>query len=287
MPLPYFIGCPSWSENAWRGGLYPASARSGDFLALYCHIFNAVEGNTTFYARPAESVVQRWAEGMPADFRFTAKFPRDISHGGDLRLQLAAAQAFVRLLGPLGPRVSPYWLQLPASFGPQRLPELLSFIDALGQPLAVEVRHPGFFTKGEEEKALNRALSAQGVERICLDSRPLFSTVSDDPAVLNAQSKKPRVPCRPTAFSQSPQVRFIGGPDLEANDRFLVQWVEKVAGWIEEGRTPYIFLHTPNNHLAAAQALRFHRQLRVRLPGLAPLAVENLPDQEAQQLGLL
>jgi uncharacterized protein YecE (DUF72 family) len=284
--LPYYIGCPSWSENAWRDSLYPESARSNDFLSLYAQVFNAVEGNTTFYARPSPTIVQRWADSLPEDFRFSAKFHRDISHGGDLRQQLQAAEDFVQLLAPLGQRIAPLWLQLPASFGPLRLAELVTFIDALERPLAVEVRNSAFFAKGDEERMLNRLLLDRGVERICLDPRALFSCVSSDPAVLHAQSKKPKVPPRPAALTQFPQVRFIGHPLLEANDPFLVPWVEKVASWIEEGRTPSVFLHTPDNIQAPDLALRFHQQLMARLPGLPELKVlERAP--VAQQLGLL
>ena len=285
-PLPYFLGCPSWSENAWRDYLYPADARATEFLGLYSQVFNAVEGNTTFYARPAPSTVERWAQVMPAHFRFTAKFPRDVSHAGDLRVQLQSALDFTRLLAPLGPRVSPYWLQLPAVFGPARLAELAHFLDHIGVPVAVEVRNPRFFTRGDEERALNRLLHGRGVERICLDPRALFSCTSREPAVLHAQSKKPNVPARPAAFSQHPQVRFIGHPQLEANEHFLTPWVGKVAEWIEQGRSPYIFLHTSDNRLAAALAQRFHQRLSERLPGLAPLA--ELPRApEVEQLGLL
>ncbi len=284
--LPYFLGCPSWSENAWRESLYPEDARTNEFLGLYSQVFNAVEGNTTFYARPAPSTVQRWAEVLPDDFRFTAKFPGDISHGGDLRLQLQAAETFIQLLAPLGERVAPFWLQLPASFTPQRLAELVTFMDELKCPLAVEVRNMAFFEKGDEERMLNRLLLERGVERICLDSRALFSCVSSDPAVLHAQSKKPKVPARPAALTQFPQVRFIGHPVLEANDPFLVQWAAKVAAWIEEGRTPYVFLHTPDNLEAPLLARRFHSQLMERLPGLPPLVeLERAPP--VQQLGLL
>ena len=284
--LPYYLGCPSWSENAWREGLYPQNARPADFLSLYAQVFNAVEGNTTFYARPAPTTVQRWAHSLPEHFRLTAKFPRDISHGGDLRGQLHAAEDFLQLLQPLGGRVAPFWLQLPASFGPQRLAELVSFMDALQRPLAVEVRHPAFFAKGDAERLLNRLLMDRGVERICLDPRALFSCDSSDPAVRHAQSKKPRVPPRPAAFTQWPQVRFIGRPELEANDPYLLPWVEKVAGWIEEGRTPYVFLHTPDNHRAPELARRFHQQLSERLPGL-PALPELHPPQSREQLGLL
>ena len=284
--LPYYLGCPSWSESAWREGLYPQNARPADFLSLYAQVFNAVEGNTTFYARPAPTTVERWAQSLPEHFRFTAKFPRDISHGGDLREQNHAAEDFLQLLRPLGARVAPLWLQLPASFGPARLAELVSFMDALERPLAVEVRHPEFFAKGDSERLLNRLLMGRGVERICLDPRALFSCTSTDPAVLHAQAKKPRVPPRPAAFTPFPQVRFIGRPELEANDPYLVPWIEKVAGWIEEGRTPYVFLHTPDNHRAPELARRFHQQLSERLPGLPALPEFHQP-QATEQLGLL
>ena len=286
MLLPYYLGCPSWSENAWRDYLYPPAARPADFLSLYAQVFNAVEGNTTFYASPAASTVQRWAEAMPGHFRFTAKFPREISHGGDLREQLIAAETFTQLLSPLGERVSPLWLQLSKSFTPQRLPELAGFIDGLQRPLAVEVRHDDFFAKGDSERELNRLLLDRGVERICLDPRALFSCTSTEPSVLHAQSKKPRVPPRPAAFTQFPQVRFIGHPQLEANDLFLEPWVEKIALWIEEGRTPYIFLHTADNVLAAKLAQRFHTRLMLRLPGL-PALPELYREPAAEQLGLL
>ncbi|MCX2687152.1 MULTISPECIES: DUF72 domain-containing protein [unclassified Pseudomonas] len=284
--LPYFLGCPSWSESAWRDYLYPADARATEYLGLYSQVFNAVEGNTTFYASPAPATVARWAQVMPAHFRFTAKFPREVSHAADLREQLDAATTFTRLMAPLGERVSPYWLQLPAMFGPARLAELSHFLDEVAVPVAVEVRNDAFFARGEEERQLNRLLLERGVERICLDPRALFSCTSRDPAVLHAQAKKPKVPPRPAAFSQHPQVRFIGHPQLDANETFLTPWVDKIASWIEEGRSPYIFLHTSDNRLAAALAQRFHQRLMQRLPGLASLP--ELPRApEVEQLGLL
>ena len=283
--LPYFLGCPSWNEPAWRGSFYPSDLRPADTLSHYAATFNAVEGNTTFYARPAPQTVQRWAEQMPEHFRFCAKLPRDISHAGDLREHFSATADFLQLLAPLGARVAPLWLQLPASFGPQRLAELLAWLDEFAErAIAVELRHPAFFARGEEERLLNRQLQARGVERICLDSRALFACTSRDPAVLHAQAKKPRLPLRPTAFSTSPQLRFIGGPDLEANQVFLEPWLDKVADWIGQGLTPYVFLHTPDNHLAAAQALRFHAGLGERLPGLPALAQR---EPEVEQFGLL
>ncbi len=284
---PYFLGCPSWSESAWLGSLYPAGLASAGFLAHYCRVFNTVEGNTTLYAWPTAQTIERWARLMPARFRFCAKFPRSITHEGrlDSPESLAQVQAFITLLVPLGARVTPFWLQFPASFAPARLPELACLLRALSVPLAVEVRHPAFFDRGEDERQLNRLLRDLGVERICLDARALFSCRTADPAVRHAQAKKPRLPVRPAAFSASPQLRFIGHPQLAANDAFLEPWLDKVAGWIEAGRTPHVYLHTPDNQRAPELALRFHQQLQQRLPGLADLPVTAL--QADTQLSLL
>ncbi|KUM44896.1 DUF72 domain-containing protein [Pseudomonas sp. EpS/L25] len=284
--LPYFLGCPSWNDNAWRESLYHG-LRPADFLPRYTQVFNAVEGNTTLYAWPSADKIRHWAEVMPAGFRFCAKFPQDISHADDLRVQLSSARTFIDLLEPLGERASPLWLQLPRRFGPERLNELKVFLDALAprRTLAVEVRHLAFFDKGDAERALNRLLLDLGVERIGLDSAALFSADPSDPAVRLAQSKKPRVPARALAFSAQPQVRFIGRLELAANDYYLAKWVSRVADWIEAGKQPFVFLHTPDNRQAPELALRFHAQLRERLPGLPELPTLRTADTE--QLGLL
>ncbi len=100
---------------------------------------------------------------------------------------------------------------------------------------------------------------------------------------MHAQSKKPRLPVRPVAFSDSPQLRFVGHPQLEANDPFVAPWLDKVADWIEAGKTPHVYLHTPDNHRAPELAMRFHQLLSERLPGMPALAAVR----EAPQLSLL
>ncbi|HBS77890.1 MAG TPA: hypothetical protein DD989_04615, partial [Pseudomonas sp.] len=121
---------------------------ASDYLARYCSVFNTVEGNTTLYAWPSEQTIDRWAAPMPEGFRFCAKLPRDISQAPDLREVEDLIRSFRTLLAPLGSRVTPFWLQLPASFGPARLDELAQLIETLDRPLAVEVRHAAFFAKG-------------------------------------------------------------------------------------------------------------------------------------------
>ncbi len=75
---------------------------------------------------------------------------------------------FLTRMSPLAPRIGQYWLQLPATFGPRELPALWHFLDSLPGEFnyGVEVRHPQFFAKGEEEQTLNRGLHQRGVNRV-------------------------------------------------------------------------------------------------------------------------
>lgn len=53
----------------------------------------------------------------------------------------------------------------------------------------MEVRHPQFFAKGEEEQTLNRGLHQRGVNRVILDSRPVHAARPHSEAIRDAQRK--------------------------------------------------------------------------------------------------
>ncbi|ELT1968072.1 TPA: DUF72 domain-containing protein, partial [Aeromonas salmonicida] len=78
--MSLFLGLPQWSHPAWPGQLLGVGAKPAEHLAHYARVFNTVEGNTTFYASPTPDTVQRWADAVPAHFRFSFKFPKEISH---------------------------------------------------------------------------------------------------------------------------------------------------------------------------------------------------------------
>ncbi len=272
---PYHLGCPIWSNPDWNSRLYSADARRGDWLRQYASVFTAVEGNSTFYGLPKPAVVARWREETGGAFRFCFKFPRRISH--ELRLCHADAETheFLKRLLPLEERLGPLFLQLHQDFGPPALPTLAAYLDGLPTSLAyaVEVRHPDFFAKGEAEKALNRLLHDRGMDRVCLDSRALFTARPDAVATREAQARKPRLPVHPLALGPQPLVRYIGHPEVEENRQYLAQWAGKIAQWLSEGRRPVFFTHTPDNQRAPELAERFHAALqehRPELPNLAP-----------------
>lgn len=277
---PYFLGCPQWQHPDWNARL--PTGRSP--LERYSKVLNCVEGNTTFYATPSREQCQQWRQQVSDDFRFLFKFPRRITHDHLLAGVDMQVQDFLEILSPLTDVLGPFLVQLPAAFGPSCLDHLWRLIDTLPAPLTctVEVRHPAFFSKGVEEKALNRGLRERNIARVCFDSRALFAAAPEDAATIDAQRKKPRVPVHLLPVEAAPVIRYIGHPDLEANRAFLAPWVERVGHWIEAGVRPFVFMHMPDNADALALATLWHGLLSERVAGVDALRL----DEERPQMGL-
>lgn len=271
----YHLGCPVWSNREWLGELFSAGAKPRDFLRQYSSVFDTVEGNNCFYGLPKPETVIRWRDQSAPGFRFCFKFPRAISHDRRLRESAEATAEFLERLRPLAEagRLGPSFLQLSPNFGPPDVPVLSSFLKALPKDFqcAVEVRHPAFFAKGEDERHLNRMLLELGVDRVMLDSRALFASEAKDADTRGAQSKKPRLPVHAISLGARPFVRFIGQADPELNRPFLEPWLDKLALWLSEGREPYVFMHTPNSRHAPQLARLFHGLLRARCPDVGEL----------------
>jgi len=78
--LQYHIGCSGWSYSAWKGPFYPPNLENSDWLRYYSYVFDYVEIDSSFYRIPNEFMVKNWAKRTPDNFRFTAKFPKVITH---------------------------------------------------------------------------------------------------------------------------------------------------------------------------------------------------------------
>jgi uncharacterized protein YecE (DUF72 family) len=261
------VGCAMWSLKAWQGRFLPAG---GQRLAAYAGWCNAVEGNTTFYATPSRDTVATWAAQTPEDFRFLPKLPRAVTHEHRLAGGQPELRAFFDAMEPLGPRVHAYWIQLPGSFGPGDLDVLARFLHGLPSRhrYAVEVRDRKFF---DDPGPLERLLETAGVEWVPFDTTTFFAKAPTSDAERDAWTKKPRMPRRETALTGRPIVRYLGRDDTAATVAGWQRWVDIVARWLDEGREPTVFVHTPDNADAPELARRFHDDVRARVPGLAPL----------------
>ena len=266
------VGCPVWAHPPWVGRFLSPGNR-GRELAEYARWCNAVEGNTTFYAEPAARTVDRWADQAPADFRFAFKLPRTITHERRLVDTGAVVSSFLQRLEPLGERVGPLQIQLPPSFGPESFGVLTSFVASLARERTwvVELRHHAFFSGGPAHRRLDDLLERHGVGRVVLDTRPLYAAPMRSDASFEERASKPRLPVHPDGVGVAPVVRVIGEDRPEGTLAGLRAWVDLIVGWLDEGRTPYLFAHQPENLDSPALARRIHDEVRSRVPELAPL----------------
>ncbi len=251
-----------WANERWKGGLFPENSRSSDYLAHYSRYFNSVEGNTTFYADPSPASIERWAASVPADFRFSLKIPKRLSHHVHPE-PIAELRQWLERLKPLQNHIGFIHLQLAESNRLSEPEKTMEFINEINQFAAccVEVRHFNFFDKAQHEQHLHQLLRATNAERMCFDSRALFSVAASTPELVDAQAKKPRLPVHAVALTNQPAFRFIGVDDMVINRQFYQPWLSKMQQWLGEGKTPYAFFHTPDNKLAPELSRLFAEDL--------------------------
>jgi uncharacterized protein YecE (DUF72 family) len=267
------VGCAMWSYAPWQGRFLPRSLSPRDRLSAYATWCNAVEGNTTFYATPPLDTVKSWAEQTAPDFRFILKLPKSITHERRLADVGEPLRAFLAAIQPLGQRAHTLWIQLPPSFSPADLGALAGFLGRLppGYRYSVEVRDRAFFDDPRSEQQLERVLGNVGAEWVTFDTTVLFGSPPTSDGEREAWTKKPRMPRRSRALTSDPVVRYIGRDDVTRTVAGWQPWVDTVADWLHEGRSPTVFIHTPDNIDALELARRFHDDVRARVPEVEPL----------------
>lgn len=267
------VGCAMWTHAPWQGRFLPHPLPRDDRLRTYATWCNAVEGNTTFYATPTRDTVESWARQTGPGFRFLLKLPRSITHERRLSGPEEDLRSFLEVMEPLRARDHALWVQLPASFSPAGLGALAAFLRRLPREgrCAVEVRHRAFFEDRHAERRLERVLADAGAEWVPFDTTTLFQSPPTSDAERDAWTKKPRVPRRSSALTGHPVVRYLGRDATALTVEGWRHWVEVVAAWLREGRSPTVFVHTPDNAEALPLARRFHDDVRVIVPELEPL----------------
>ena len=240
--MNFYIGCPIWSWKGWVGNFYPEGTKPSEFLREYARRLTTVEGNTTFYAVPAQKTLEGWKEEMPETFRFCPKVPKAISHEGKLLDNVERARGFIELMRQLGSRLGPMFLQLPPRYSPKLLGDLQAFL-ARWPPdvrLAVEVRHLDWFDEPHDE-ALNSLLTEHNMARVTIDTRPIRDLSGEDilagsvyQSLLEARERKPDVPVVPKRTADFIFIRYIGHPEIEVNSPYLEEWGEYVISQLQD-----------------------------------------------------
>jgi uncharacterized protein YecE (DUF72 family) len=149
--LQYYIGCSGWSYSAWRGPFYPPDIDNhSDWLAYYASVFDYVEVDSSFYRMPSVFMVKNWFKKTPGNFRFTAKFPKVITHDKRLKNISKELEYFHQAMLPLKDKTLALLVQLPPSLkiseGLENMRQhLIPQLDNSNFRYAVEVRDRSWF----------------------------------------------------------------------------------------------------------------------------------------------
>jgi uncharacterized protein YecE (DUF72 family) len=150
-PVSWFVGTCGFWDSDWNDNFYPKGLVK-DRLPFYARHFNAIELNTTFHAIPKPEKVQRWKDETPPEFRFSVKFPKEVTHGRPERLlaadTLEITSRFFDAIQELGEKLEVVLMQFPPWFSALRRLALLRFIDRLRCParLVFEFRDDSWWT---------------------------------------------------------------------------------------------------------------------------------------------
>ena len=150
--MQILAGTSGFSYKEWKGSFYPEALPNGKMLAYYAERLPSVEINSTFYRLPRESVLEGWAEQVPAEFRFVIKASRRITHFKRLKGADEETGYLLRAVGVLGDQLGAILFQLPPNMK-QDVERLEVFLSGLGDPgrAAFEFRHASWFEEGTYE----------------------------------------------------------------------------------------------------------------------------------------
>lgn len=113
IPRNIHIGTAGWNYKSWCGPFYPKKIAPNDMLAAYAKTFETVELNHSFYKLPEKSTVHRWYNSTPADFRFSCKASRYITHMKKLKDPKDSVGKMMDVLKDFEDKLGPILFQLP------------------------------------------------------------------------------------------------------------------------------------------------------------------------------
>lgn len=140
---------------------YPINFQQKSRLCYYASLMNTIEINSSFYKTPTAKTVKKWADEVPATFKFTFKLTKDITHAKNLEFNPSLIEKFISVISNVGEKKGCLLVQLPPSIRIAQINHLYRLIYTLraadpnaSWKIALELRHPSLYTE-EVIKFLN------------------------------------------------------------------------------------------------------------------------------------
>ena len=267
--MKVWLGTAGWSYLPdWVGPFYPAGTSASAALARYCEAFRFVEVDATFYAPPAPTTIERWAEIVPSTHRISFKAPRELAQDTGLRPPDVPFGHFCSSLQrSLDERLACIVVQMPPAFArtPTNELSLRVFAQTWGNefPIGIEFRHVSW-----RVPATGELLEQNGVTWVSND-------LDDVPGL------------GPGAHLTGPlaYVRLIGRHDGLAKDRIQRAQPERRAFWRDRllefaalGTTTAAFVIVNNHYEGHAPATLRTLAYEFTAAGLDVVPSPGLPD---------
>lgn len=133
-------------------GFFPAEYQDKTRLNYYSSILNSVEVNSTFYKLPLSRTIEKWANDVPDDFRFTFKLSKSITHAKELHYDMADVQRFLETVNAIGNKKGCILIQFPGSIKISAFQKIKRLLNEMletglteGWHLAIEFRDPSWY----------------------------------------------------------------------------------------------------------------------------------------------
>ena len=165
---PIRIGTAGWSVPSRYTEEFPPGA---SHLERYAKRLNAVEINSSFHRPHQRKTYERWAQSTPADFRFSVKVPKAITHEQRLVDCGALLDRFLSEAAGLGTKLSVLLVQLPGKFAFEENAANQFFRDLRARAdtyVALEPRNASWFTRDVEAWLAERRIA-----RVAADPAPV------------------------------------------------------------------------------------------------------------------
>jgi uncharacterized protein YecE (DUF72 family) len=143
---PVRVGCAGWSIPRPAAAYF---ASVGSHLERYSQVFNSCEINSSFYRPHKKETWERWARSVPAEFQFSVKAPKTITHEAKLNCSSEVLSAFLEQIKFLGDKLGPVLIQLPPSleFDQARAGKFLTLLrQKYAGDVVWEPRHKSWFS---------------------------------------------------------------------------------------------------------------------------------------------
>ena len=234
------IGISGWRYPPWRGSFYPEGLPQRAELAYAAARFAVIEINGSFYSLQLPQSYARWYRETPADFVFTVKGPRYITHMLRLHnVQTPLANFLASGLFHLKEKLGPILWQFPPNlrFDPERFEAFLQLLPRTTAAAARLARRRDPWLKGRTRLAIDRDRPLRHAVEIRNDSFlvPGFVRMlrKYSVALVIADTAR-RWPMVHDVTSDFIYIRLHGDRELYRSgysDRALERWAERIRAW--------------------------------------------------------